>query len=66
MNNAEKSAVKAAGLTALIGGAAVLALGTPVAWGAVVLGAYRMGKQAYQKTKDSASVAPRPDEDLFV
>jgi hypothetical protein len=66
MNNPQKSALKAASLTAAVGGAAVLMLGNPVAWAAVALGAYRMGKHAYQKAQDSAKVLPAPDENLFI
>lgn len=66
MNKAEKAAVKAAGFTTLLGGAAVMLLGTPVAWGAVVLGAYQVGKKVYQKTKDSAKLPPEADETLFI
>lgn len=66
MNNAEKSALKAAGLTAAVGSAAVLMLGNPVAWAAVALGVYRMGKHAYQKAQDSAKLPPVPDENLFI
>jgi hypothetical protein len=66
MDNAKKSALKAAGLTAAVGGAAVLVLGNPVAWAAVALGAYRIGKQAYQKAQDSAKLPPALDENLFI
>jgi len=51
MQPEEKAAIKAAGATALIAGAFAATIATPVAWAAVMLGAYRMGKSAYEKTK---------------
>ena len=52
MKPEEKAAIKAAGATALIAGAFAATMATPVAWAAVMLGAYRMGKSAYQKAKE--------------
>ena len=51
MQPEEKAAIKAAGATALIAGAFAATIATPVAWAAVMLGAYRMGKHAYSRTK---------------
>jgi hypothetical protein len=51
MKPEEKSAVKAAGATALVAGAVAAVIGNPVAWAAVLYGAYRMGKTAYHATK---------------
>ena len=51
MQPEEKAAVKAAGATALIAGAFAATMATPVAWAAVMLDAYRMGKSAYDKAK---------------
>jgi hypothetical protein len=52
MKPEEKAALKAAGATVLVAGAIVSVLGNPVAWGAALYGAYRMGKAAYQDAKD--------------
>jgi hypothetical protein len=51
MKPEEKAAITAAGTTALLAGAVAATIGTPVAWAAVMLGAYRMGKLAYSRTK---------------
>jgi hypothetical protein len=51
MQPEEKAAIKAAGATALIAGTFAATMATPVAWAAVMLGAYRMGKAAYSRTK---------------
>ncbi len=52
MKPEEKAAIKAAGTTALVAGAIATAIGNPVAWAAVLYGAYRMGKGAYQAKKE--------------
>ena len=51
MKPEEKAAIKTAGATALIAGAFAATIATPVAWAAVMLGAYRMGKHAYDRAK---------------
>ena len=48
MQPEEKAAIKAAGATALIAGAFAATIATPVAWAAVMLGAYRMGFEVAQ------------------
>jgi multisubunit Na+/H+ antiporter MnhG subunit len=65
MKPEEKAAIKAAGATAVIAGAVVATLGNPVAWAAVLYGAYRMGKVAHQASKDRQQSRLR-DEDLFL
>jgi len=65
MKPEEKAAIKAAGATAVLAGAVAATLGNPVAWAAVLYGAYRMGKTAYQASKDRQVSRPR-DEDLFI
>lgn len=65
MKPEEKAALKAGGTTALLAGAVAATIANPVAWAAVLYGAYRMGKTAYQATK--ARQAPPPkDHDLFI
>lgn len=65
MKPEEKAALKAGGTTALVAGAVAATLGNPVAWAAVLYGAYRMGKTAYQASK-ARQVPPPRDHDLFI
>jgi NAD(P)H-hydrate repair Nnr-like enzyme with NAD(P)H-hydrate dehydratase domain len=65
MKREEKAAIKAAGATAVLAGAVAATIANPVAWAAVLYGAYRMGKTAYQASKDRQVSRPR-DEDLFI
>ena len=65
MKPEEKAAIKTGGATALIAGAVAATLGNPVAWAAVLYGAYRMGKTAYQATKQHESVRSK-NHDLFI
>ena len=52
MKPEDKAAIKAAGTTALVAGVFATMIANPVAWAAVGLGAYRMGKLARDHTKD--------------
>lgn len=65
MKPEKKAAVKAAGATALLAGTIAARMTTPVAWAAVLYGAYRIGKTAYQAAKDKQLPRSR-DEDLFI
>jgi len=65
MKPEEKAALKAGGATVLIAGAVAATIANPVAWAAVIYGAYRMGKTAYQATKDRQPCGPS-DHDLFI
>jgi multisubunit Na+/H+ antiporter MnhG subunit len=65
MKREEKAAVKAAGATALLAGAVAATIANPVAWAAVIYGAYRMGKTAYQASKDRQAAGIKED-DLFI
>ncbi len=65
MKPEEKAALKAGGATVLIAGAAAAIISSPAAWAAVIYGAYRMGKTAYQATKDRQPRGPS-DHDLFI
>lgn len=65
MKPEEKAALTAGGATALVAGAVAATMATPVAWAAVLYGAYRMGKVAYKAAKDQ-KVSPTRDTDLFI
>jgi hypothetical protein len=65
MKPEEKSALKAAGATAVVAGSVAAIIGNPVCWAAVLYGTYRMGKAAYQKTKEDAKLRSRDQEDDF-
>jgi uncharacterized protein (DUF2062 family) len=65
MKPEEKAALKAGGATALLTAAVAATIANPVAWAAVLYGAYRMGKTAYQTTK-ARQVPPPRDHDLFI
>jgi uncharacterized protein (DUF2062 family) len=52
MKPEEKAALKAGGATALVAGAIAATIANPVAWAAVLYGAYRMGKTAYRAAKE--------------
>jgi multisubunit Na+/H+ antiporter MnhG subunit len=52
MKPEDKAAIKAAGTTVLVAGVFATMIANPVAWAAVGLGAYRMGKLARDHTKD--------------
>ena len=63
MKPEDKAAIKAAGITFLVAGAAAALIANPVAWGAVALGSYRMGKLARKSTKEKRQ---DNDQDLFI
>ena len=51
MNKETKAAVKASTSTALIGGAILLTIGNPVAFAALAVATYQIGKTAYRNAK---------------
>ena len=51
MNQETKSGLKAAGTTALLGGAVLITIGNPVAWAALAVATVQIGKAAYQNSK---------------
>jgi len=63
MKPEDKAALKAAGITFLVAGAAAALIANPVAWGAAALGSYRMGKLARKHTKEQRQ---ETDQDLFI
>ncbi len=63
MKPEEKSALKTAGATAVVAGSIAAILGNPVCWAAVLYGTYRMGKAAYQKAKQDATLKGQNHED---
>jgi hypothetical protein len=67
MKPEDKAAIKAAGITLLVAGAAAALVANPVAWGAALLGSYRMGKLARKHTKDRQQDKDLgADQDLFI
>ena len=66
MNNAQKSAAKTGGIFGLIGAAAIAPIATPVLWGALVYGTYRIAKAAYRNAKLKDAPGGQPiEDDLF-
>jgi hypothetical protein len=63
MKPEDKAALKAAGITFLVAGAAAALIANPVAWGAAALGSYRMGRLARKHTKEQRQ---ETDQDLFI
>ncbi len=63
MKPEDKAALKAAGITFLVAGAAAALIANPVAWGAAALGSYRMGRLARKHTKERRQGT---DQDLFI
>jgi hypothetical protein len=63
MKPEDKAALKAAGITFLVAGAAAALIANPVAWGAAALGSYRMGRLARKHTKEQHQ---ETDQDLFI
>ena len=51
MNQELKSGLKAAGTTALLGGAVLTTIGNPVAWCALAVATYQIGRSAYRNAK---------------
>jgi hypothetical protein len=63
MKPEDKAALKAAGITFLVAGAAAALIANPVAWGAAAFGSYRMGRLARKHTKEQRQ---ETDQDLFI
>jgi len=63
MKPENKAALKAAGITFLVAGAAAALIANPVAWGAAAIGSYRMGRFARKQAKEQRQ---ETDQDLFI
>ena len=66
MNNSFESSAKKLAPYAVFGTMAALVLATPVAWGALGYGLFRLGKRFYQEAESQANVPTLPQEDLFL
>jgi len=67
MNSKEKAAIVTAGPFGLVGAGILLAIGNPVAWGALAYATYRVAKSAYDKAPSSSKVSKQdPSQDLFI
>ena len=65
MNKHQRAAVKTACTYGLLGSAILLCVGSPLAWGVLGYGTYRIGKSIYQKSKQNAKLN-NDHHDLFV
>ena len=63
MKPEDRAAVKAAGVTFLVAGAAAALIANPVAWGVAAFGSYRMGRLARKNAKERHQ---ENDQDLFI
>ena len=54
-----------AGTYGLLGSAILLCVGSPLAWGVLGYGTYRIGKSVYQRSKQNAKLN-NDHHDLFV
>ena len=65
MNKHQLEAVETAGTCGLLGSAILLCVGTPLTWGILGYGTYRIGKSVYQRSKQNAKLN-NDHHDLFV
>jgi NAD(P)H-hydrate repair Nnr-like enzyme with NAD(P)H-hydrate dehydratase domain len=66
MKPKDKAALKAGGVTFLLGGLLAAAVANPISWAAVAYGTYRMGKAARQAFKSHATIISSGEDDLFI
>ena len=67
MKPEDKAALKAAGITFLVAGAAAALVANPVAWGVAALGSYRMSKLARKHIREQHQENNLgTDHDLFI
>ncbi len=65
MKKRHQSTAKKVGAYGLLGTALLYCVGTPLAWGVLGYGTYRLGKSVYKKAKQNAKL--RDDHyDLFI
>ena len=65
MNKHQRAAAKTAGTYGLLGSAILLCVGSPLAWGVLGYGTYRIGKSVYERSKQNAKLN-NDHHDLFV
>jgi hypothetical protein len=66
MDNAEKSALKTAGIFGAITAVAVAPFATPIIWAAVAYGTYTVARNAYNNAKLKDAPKGKPEDDFFI
>lgn len=65
MKPEEKAALQTGAIAAGLGGLVALVVSSPVTWGVLAYGTYRISRQAYQRTKYRGKLRAIPEEDTW-
>jgi hypothetical protein len=65
MNSEQKAAFRASSTAALVGGIVALVVAHPLTWAALAIGTYKIGRDAYNRSKHRSQPNHLPEEDTW-